>query len=99
MIRYSLSDFAEVPVVYADNTAIQESLDEIPDIASFGADVHWQDDLVELWETEEPRDRSSALMEAAYLAAESKWGDPQILSLLYALWRRPFVKKSKFSKN
>ena len=85
MIRYSLSDFAEVPVVYADNTAIQESLDEIPDIASFGADVHWQDDLVELWETEEPRDRSSALMEAAYLAAESKWGDPQILSLLYAL--------------
>lgn len=85
MIRYSLSDFAEVPVVYADNTAIQESLDEIPDIASFGADVHWQDDLVELWETEEPRDRSSALMEAAYLAAEAKWGDPQILSLLYAL--------------
>ena len=85
MIRYSLSDFAEVPVVYADSTAIQESLDEIPDIASFGADVHWQDDLVELWETEEPRDRSSALMEAAYLAAESQWGDPQILSLLYAL--------------
>lgn len=85
MIRYSLSDFAEVPVVYADSTAIQESLDEIPDIASFGADVHWQDDLVELWETEEPRDRSSALMEAAYLAAEAKWGDPQILSLLYAL--------------
>lgn len=85
MIRYSLSAFAEVPVVYADSTAIQESLDEIPDIASFGADVHWQDDLVELWETEEPRDRSSALMEAAYLAAESQWGDPQILSLLYAL--------------
>lgn len=85
MIRYSLSAFAEVPVVYADSTAIQESLDEIPDIASFGADVHWQDDLVELWETEEPRDRSSALMEAAYLAAEAKWGDPQILSLLYAL--------------
>lgn len=62
MIRYSLSDFAEVPVVYADNTAIQESLDEIPDIASFGADVHWQDDLVELWETEEPRGRSGVFL-------------------------------------
>lgn len=85
MIRYNLSDFAEVPVVEAGASAVSGDLSEIPDIASFGADVDWHEDLVILWETDQPEDRSSALMEAAYLAAEDKWSDPQILSLLYTL--------------
>lgn len=85
MIRYSLSDFAEVPVVEAGSSAVSGDLSEIPDIASFGADVDWHEDLVTLWETDNPEDRSTALMEAAYLAAEEKWADAQILSLLYTL--------------
>lgn len=85
MIRYSLSDFAEVPVVEAGSSAVSGDLSEIPDIASFGADVDWHEDLVTLWETDIPEDRSTALMEAAYLAAEEKWADAQILSLLYTL--------------
>lgn len=85
MIRYSLSDFAEVPVVEAGSSAVSGDLSEIPDIASFGADVDWHEDLITLWETDIPEDRSTALMEAAYLAAEEKWADAQILSLLYTL--------------
>lgn len=85
MRRYSLSDFARVPVVEAGSSAVRESTDEIPDITSFGADVDWHEDLVLLWETDDPHDRSTALMEAAYLAAEDRWADNQILSLLFAL--------------
>ncbi len=85
MIRYNLADFAGVPVVKAESSAVSGDLTEIPDIASFGADVDWHVDLVTLWETDNPEDRSTALMEAAYLAAEEKWEDAQILSLLYTL--------------
>lgn len=85
MRRYSFADFADVPVVEADASAVRGDIGEIPDIASFGADVSWHEDLVTLWETDAPLDRSTALMEAAYLAAEDKWADAQILSLLYTL--------------
>ena len=85
MRTYSLADFADVPVVHADTTSTLVDADEIPEIASFGAKVSWHEDLIELWETDLPTDRSTALMEAAYLAAEDRWEDAQILSLLYAL--------------
>lgn len=88
MIRYDLSDFAEVPIVDAAESAVHEETTEIPDISSFGADVDWHEDLVVIWETDTPNDRSTALMEAAYLAAEDKWSDGQILSLLYTLDER-----------
>lgn len=82
---YSLADFADVPVVEAGPSSAIRDLSEIPDISSFGADVDWHEDLVELYETDLPEDRSTALMEAAYLAAEDSWSDPQIMSLLFEL--------------
>lgn len=86
MIKYSLADFASVPIVEADPSAVTGDTVEIPDIASFGANVDWHEDLVDIWElTEIPDDRSTKLMEAAYLAAEDKWADAQILSLLFTL--------------
>lgn len=88
MKRYSLSDFAEVPVIRANESAVVGDISEIPDIAVFGAEVNWHEDLVDLWETQLPDDRSTALMEAAYLAAEDQWTDAQILSLLYSLDER-----------
>lgn len=85
MRRYELADFAGIPVVEAEPTLSNQSLDNIPELSSFGADVDWCDELIELYETDVPADRSFALMEAAYLAAEDKWEDPQIISLLYEL--------------
>lgn len=96
MITYSLSDFADVPVVYSEWSAVSTDITDIPEISSFGADVEWHEDLITLWETDSPDDRSTAMMEAAYLAAEEKWEDPQILSLLYALddrWEK-YTKRS-----
>lgn len=85
---YSLADFAEIPVVRAENISARVHLSEVPDLASFGADVEWSSDLVSLYELEQPEDRSTALMEAAYLAAEESWADEQIVSLLFHLDER-----------
>src|SRR5690606_19147888 len=40
VIRYSLADFAAVPIIEADSSIIAGDLSEIPDIATFGAEVN-----------------------------------------------------------
>lgn len=88
MRTYSLDAFADIPVVEAGPVHATQDLSEIPELSSFGADVDWHEDLVSLYELDMPEDRSTALMEAAYLAAEDRWSDPQILSLLFELDQR-----------
>lgn len=96
MRRYSLSDFVSVPIVGSQSN-INIVVDDVVDVSTFGTDVAWTPPLVELYETELPQDRSTALMEAAYLAAENKWTDQQIMSLLYALDERwgKYVRRPK----
>lgn len=84
MITYELADFAGIPVVHAEKVT-SATLDDVEAVSAFGGDVKWDSDLMELWDTEKPADRSTALMEAAYLAAELGWEDGQILSLVTAL--------------
>jgi archaellum biogenesis ATPase FlaH len=98
MMLYSLADFADVPVVAARSSAIAAPIKEIPELHSFGADVTWNDELVELYNTDTPRDRSQAIMEAAYLAAEERWADEQILSLIYHLddrWQKYTARETR----
>ena len=106
MKTYTLSDFADVPVVRAQGTDTSHEVLEIVELSTFGADVEWNEVLVELYETDMPDDRSTALMEAAYSAAEMKWSDNQILSLVWALderWgkytRRPEATREKYLKD
>ena len=85
MRKYSLADFAQVPVVHSVAEGSQVDPANIPLIEDIAADLDWHEDLTTLVRIDRPEDRSFSMMEAAYLAAERKWEDIHILSLLYHL--------------
>lgn len=82
MRTFDLADFDEVPVVEAASSAILGDLSEVPHIEDIAAELRWTDDLNEYVTGDTPTDRSTALMEAAYMAAEEAWEDAHILSLV-----------------
>jgi hypothetical protein len=103
-VAYDLSDFAHIPAV-RNLVAGKIALDQLPTMDEVKTLATWTNELRDKvgrpaseFEGPQKRDRSAAMTEVAYLAAELGWTDQQIATVLYDVDERWGKYKTRYNR-